>query len=610
MDSNNQDGPSFRVDPGAVFLITLWPLLLLAARPDWIVSGLYRDPWIYFGYFLDPVGHFRVYPDAYFSDRPAIILPGVMVYSLFAPFVANLVLHLCVFGVATVGFYGTLKCVAGRRSAFLTALLFSGHWHFLRAVGSDYDGFGIAYFLAAFRCATLAGEANRRVAWAFLAGICTLLLVATNLSYGIFAPFICIQFLVTAYAGGARRPTMPIIAFAAGAGLCYAILNEVHRRYTGQAPLFAVSLEFAERFRKWQPISPFRWPWKHWLPYGVWLVPIFLSLFLSVFAAHRASWRGRWLLAQAWIALVILGKMQRSPGSAVLQAWYYASLLLPLAFLSIGVSLRPFVEAFPKREFRRWSAIAGLAVLAATSASGRNPFPDESGVMTLPPCLTIGAAGCLMLVVFRRTRPNVGFAAFLAAFVLSGALADSAFREERSVAIFATPDLSDPFHPEHSPWRAQGDRAPLAIYGARMREYDRSRLDVLRAILEIAELLRESGGGPDTHFWYDIGERDGVLFDNAACLNQWARVVGNCLPDLHKCVNLPGEPPRTIQNAPLPAGTHCILLCNDSLKVEAAKAELAARGWELREVGRREVAHGSLRFTAVAVIAGPVTPRG
>ena len=71
-------------------------------------------------------------------------------HQLFAPVVANYVLHLAVYYAAIVAVYATLKRTVGQRAALIVSILMGTYSYFLFAVGWNYvDGAGAAYYAVA-----------------------------------------------------------------------------------------------------------------------------------------------------------------------------------------------------------------------------------------------------------------------------------------------------------------------------------------------------------------------------------------------------------------------------------------------------------------------------
>jgi 4-amino-4-deoxy-L-arabinose transferase-like glycosyltransferase len=137
------------------------PLLVLWHRDDALYTPpWFSDPWFYLGYFQNLVDFKRdLYPNAYFGSRLSWILLGSAVHWLFAPVIANFILHTGVLLVASLSFFTILRRAVSARAAFLATLVFSMHPWLWAATGWDYvNGAGIAYLLVAMAALTRAAE--------------------------------------------------------------------------------------------------------------------------------------------------------------------------------------------------------------------------------------------------------------------------------------------------------------------------------------------------------------------------------------------------------------------------------------------------------------------
>ncbi len=119
-----------KVDYNLLILIIL-PLVILSVNKTWIFTPINTvDPWIYFGHFIRFDQYLKAFSDTYYTTRLPWIIPGHLIYEWFPPLVANYVLHLLFFNIATVSLYLTLKYTISQRAALFTSVLMGCHSYF------------------------------------------------------------------------------------------------------------------------------------------------------------------------------------------------------------------------------------------------------------------------------------------------------------------------------------------------------------------------------------------------------------------------------------------------------------------------------------------------
>src|SRR5207253_9624505 len=124
-----------------------------------------------------------------------------------------------------------------------------------------------------------------------------------------------------------------------------------------------------------QQANPFKAPMRQWLSSAVWLAVPVVILFGSWIALFRASRRDAdeeirrirfsQLLFIAFALLML--SLQLTPYAAVLQYSYYASLMIPLAWLALAGQLALLLRA--PGGFS-WGWLAGLTVASAVVTAG------------------------------------------------------------------------------------------------------------------------------------------------------------------------------------------------------------------------------------------------
>ncbi len=391
------------------FAILALPLLVLWHRDDALYTPpWFSDPWFYLGYFQNLVDFKRdLYPDAYFGSRLSWILPGSAVHWLFAPVIANFILHTGVLLVASLSFFAILRRAVSARAAFLATLVFSMHPWLWAATGWDYvNGAGIAYLLVAMAALTRAAERmdGRRdltIAGAAIAG-----LVYAHLFWVPHCPLLLLY-----YAGLARaRQHTSLLRLAPGGiawpalgfGIVTIALGAANYAIDGNVWFYGLSWNAARRAAEVFTAAPGIWgshglePWL-WFP----VLAIATVAILVPLRMRRQKFRemAPALLFSALflLALLWMGYLQ-TRGISMLGFYHYAAYLIPFEFLVTGALFWDAVDQMSLRTYlltvctaaasfaaiwfdppAAWilpawqSAAIGAVLFAAGMATGRRP---------------------------------------------------------------------------------------------------------------------------------------------------------------------------------------------------------------------------------------------
>lgn len=576
-------GRSSRVD-GCLLVLLALPLLLTALQPNWIVSTLYHDPWIYFGYYLNLPNHLRTFDGFYYGTRLSVILPGYLAYQVLPPLWANHVLHLGLYYAAVGPLYLLLKMTAGRRAAFLAALVMGTNFFFLDAVGSDYtQGYGIAYFLTAAWLLAVAARSGWWRSALVAAGAAAAALVVANIVYALFVPFLAAHFLVH-NRDQRSRPVVPAALFAGlGALGLVLVLGGVNYAVAGRFWFLLPSLEFTKDFGT--RANPFKGNLNAWLPHAAWLV---LPLLALVGGAVWTAWAWRnpkrgfsatALFYQVQLAGCFWGYLLCdfwSQSGTFLQQWFYASMLLPAVFLALGVQIAGAVEALSPRAFAVVAATAAALFVAQAVAPALTPLTVHPNYPALPVGLAAGlpalalAAWAAAASRSARRAPGRRAVALLAGCLLCLAgtqyLTRDGFRMEHSVTLM---------RPDFTRW---------------IQPYDRERVDVLLAMHDGLRAVLEVEPSGTMAFWYRLNDPGGCLFDHLACTHCWRTMVNFGLGEGHEAVPVPPRP-----------GAKLALLTQGPPPLSDIRAALARAGVEAKVIGRREIRRGGVAFTITFV---------
>ena len=329
-----------------ILLLLLLPVLLLLINQSWIFNpNGSLDPWFYFGYFLRLKQYLITFSDAYYGTRLSWILPGYLAYSLFPPLVANYVLHLSFYYLATLSLYFILRPSVGRRAAFLTSASMGCYAFFLLAIGWDYvDGAGIAYFLLTVLMLSWAARKENQTTWMVLSGVFFGALIYTNLVWLAFAPSLTTYYALTGRPRWRRKTFISIAAFIVGVLAITLLLGSVNYFVGGKFFFFIPSVNFA--LGSTGKPNPASLDWQQWLPGATWLILPSTVLLATIATLALSSFRKSFgqadiiHLQATFVVTCLVMILLEVKGISVLQTVYYASYLIPSMFLAIGASLK------------------------------------------------------------------------------------------------------------------------------------------------------------------------------------------------------------------------------------------------------------------------------
>ena len=329
-----------------ILLLFLLPIPLLLINQAWIFNPNGTiDPWVYFGYFIRLKQYLIAFPEAYYGSRLSWILPGCLAYSLFPPLVANYILHLGFYYLATLSLYFILKPSVGRRAAFLTSASMGCYSFFLLAIGWDYvDGAGITYFLLTVLMLSWAARKENQPIWMVLAGIFFGALTYTNLVWLALSPSLITYYVLTPYPHRRQKTFISVAAFLVGILAITLLLGIVNYAVGGKFFFFMPSVNFALT-SSGKP-NPWRINWHQWLPSATWLVlPLVVlvgsTVTLALSKVRKSFEQADAVPLQAIFVVSCLSMIfLEVKGISVLQNPFYASYLIPSLFLAVGAPLK------------------------------------------------------------------------------------------------------------------------------------------------------------------------------------------------------------------------------------------------------------------------------
>lgn len=407
-------GPAVRNRLHIAVLLAIPALVLLRQTNAIFPDPTFTDTWIYLGFFKNFYDFKRyLFTETYYASRLSWILPGWLINRVLSPEVANYLAHLGVFYLLIFSLYSAVSRLAHCRAAFVAALTCGFYPYLWRSVGSNYvDGAGIAYYMASFALLTRAAFSEHRRMALTLAGIFAAATIHTNLFWCVPASLLAVHYcgMVVLRTKTWRRAISDLLTwFTLGFLALNGCLAAIDFGMVGDPWFFLPSIRFLQRYGTvsiLQHYGAFGWPLYQWLKYP--LAMLIAGLSVTAFRVWRYGSRKN---MQAILVIAHLGLLFavfvvfEGRGTTVLTLEYYASYLIPLTFLALGVTLPP-VEA-PK-VFAGWT-IALAGAFSYTWWANSRPAPEEWTITgVLPPIAIIVLAGILRVQPAAATASVLG----------------------------------------------------------------------------------------------------------------------------------------------------------------------------------------------------------
>jgi|GEM_PF-3357353 len=190
----------------AYLLIFLLPLMALALYPDIVIaptglgSPFHPDPLMQLGYMLHLPEYFtQLSSELYHATRLSVNLPGYLIYSLFPPLIARLVLFSLKAWVFSFALYSIISRYRGIWAALLLVALSLSSPFIIRSLSHELrDGFDLAYYMLSVALLFKALRTKRPAKWLFACGMAFASAVNSNILCIIFLPclplfYLCIE---------------------------------------------------------------------------------------------------------------------------------------------------------------------------------------------------------------------------------------------------------------------------------------------------------------------------------------------------------------------------------------------------------------------------------
>ena len=359
------------------------PWLVFLVNPNWIFQGFgHMDPWYYFGMSID-FPRYQLLAPGYSGERLTWVLPSRLFVALFSPIYGWILFHLFVYWTAVFCVYHLLRRLTNARTALIAAVMMACHPLFIASNGWTYlDSGSMAYFAAALAALAASGRARYPVAYVVAAGALWAAGAYNYLLWWLLTPC-CVLFYWGLDAvpqerrllsiAALRYYSRPAIWFGLGIGITTLLMMCGHYMIYGPTSRFFYEQNIiAATFNLGVKKGEAYWGLESydWIPTAGWIVfPIlaFLATCIALaghlFLGHRLKRYAVGIILMYDYAFLALAYLTYRPNQ-ILQFDYYASILIPLEFLVLGVLVFEKPVAAP-----RWTLALLLLVAIGISVA-------------------------------------------------------------------------------------------------------------------------------------------------------------------------------------------------------------------------------------------------
>src|SRR5579872_2456273 len=399
--------------------LLILPWLLYIANPNWPFQGFgHMDPWYYFGRSLNfpRYDHLML---SYATERLTWILPARLFVILFTPVLGWLFFHVFVYYVSVFSIYFIASRLFGAKTALTTATLMAVNPLFIGSNGWTYvDSGTMAYLsLALASLVVFRVRSNSRVflvasgafwaaaaytypAWWFLTPCCATFYWAIN------------SFATDRNSGGSgtRRLLVDTGVFVAGMMLTTFVMQGCYDFVHGIAGGFFYqrSIDLARSIVNNGTVTDGLATYA-WLPTATWIVfPVLaaasclIAVFNSLLRKTRIYQPGVGIIVTYLYAFGVFVYMQLR-GTHRLEADFYVSVLIPLAFLALAATMFTQIEKVETRAL--YTILACAALLESIPLIIRGDFHTilHESTLWLQYVVGFGAVGASILWRNQRT---------------------------------------------------------------------------------------------------------------------------------------------------------------------------------------------------------------
>ena len=499
-------------------------------------------------------------------------------------------LHLGFYYVALFSLYFILRMTVNRRAALLIAVLMGFYPYFMTAMGWDYiDGAGIAYFLLTVLLLTLAAKSSHIAQiphlkqsssptlskkcgiLLFLAGMSLAAMIYTNTFLLIMIPSLVLYYFLMRPLSWKPLLTSALIAVS-GVMLATILLGIVNMAAGGSFLFFMPSAYISGylliKSNAWLASG---YSWLLQVPFMIFPFFIFLTSLVFVIASLIRVKSGLLktdvilniardnIFSLCYLLNFILMLIVQLLGKPVFQLQYYASYLLPTAFLAAGAQLTAPLSRLSKSRYN----IIAITIISLLGGSYliyyHTPLRSITGCTdSIWYVLAVLFAGALCLLIARKRSQAIN--TLLVGLALL-------FFASTNITLIATNQIT---------------------YCA----CDQREKNFL-AVIKSDNAIRSYDAG-NLRFWYSATEPLGNLYTAIASTRLWGyRLINGKFPETVE----PDYPGHKNELATIQSGMDIVILSTDKDALSKANAALNSLGLQANPIGTEEITQGPISFT-------------
>ncbi len=545
--------------PALILLTAIATVQILGPFARYCPVG-FLDSWIYTSYFIDWPDMIRRYGEFYYGTRIPYIAFGALLYKIFAPPMANVLINITQTWVICYSVYRTLRRFYQPAPCLLYALALSINAGLLQPVLWDYpDGPAIAFgFLGLWFCLAPPAWASGLLG-PFLGGAFYACSGHTMMIMGLVIVPAMLAQAVLVWRRGLTRVVVELTVIGAGAVAATVVLGILSFSVGGSFLFFWPQINQAIWTLSNRHYSSWEQPVSVWLPKAYRLLTpagILLLAVLRICLRKRLRDSGDVVVSALTVLLVASAVLYAYFGlvknALVLQVFYSSVFLLIPSLLYLGLLFCGSWQDLTGRDYKLLVAIiAGFLVSVFIAGPYIYAYQSIHGSRVA----VYGSLFCIVLAV--AILPAARNYALLGSILLSLCLLVIS-----DLPLLAESSIAGPVFERQAP----GFEVALHV----------------RRLVEFAP-----SSGRTVRFWFDKDEPNVPLFDSIASLYTWGNPSQTGV-----LIGGTEEQRRTV----IPRSGLFVILSSDPQRVNRDEALLAVNGIEFQREGLVRVVRGPYDF--------------
>jgi hypothetical protein len=466
------------------------------------------DPWGYLGYFIDLPGHVSHLNGGYPASRLGWTLLGGLIYALFPPIVANIMLRLLLYYGCLISLYVLLKALFRKQGLALSvSVYFCTQLPIWFSLGRDYtDGGCIFYtFISLLFIYCSYRFSTKSFIFLIAAGISTSFLIATHFfTIVLLSPILLWLLFVKFYvfSGQNRRSIIrDFLSFFLGLGLGLLGISLISFDLGGHFLFLSSSIAFAKGFGNYG-----NQPWLHICQYQIYdywisaLIPGAVTSLLSIAVSLQQykPLKNHWgevirasFLSINYLLILAFFLIYELLGGCILRTYF--AMLVPFAVLAIAEFIHGCDRYFNRRTYTTLivlclaQAFMALMVVRFVAMSQLDDTGVEDQFNTF--------------FVYSRITIVILFSLAVLAYLISRLRSSRFFRTTSFTLLFTALILM--------PW-------PAFNYDGLISHSIFSNIQQYRSVYEVLNYLSANQALQNSIFWYDAQSPIGSHYRSVA----------------------------------------------------------------------------------------------